>query len=86
MRTMSEAMDAFSPNKCDQTQQQRILHIENSCKELLKDIYDMVPESADRTAGVRKLLEAKMTFVQAISHPPKEEQQSNAKADQKKSK
>lgn len=43
-----------------------------SCVELAKKIDDTLPEGAEKTAGLRKLLEAKDCFVRALleASPP----------------
>lgn len=69
MRTAEEAKFAFTPvGKLGVTTTHKILKIENEFRDLALSVVDLVPESADRTAALRKLLEAKMTCVQAISH------------------
>lgn len=69
MRTREEVRFAFSPvGKLGQSETQRILRIEVLMKDTASELMDLVPESADRTAAMRKLLEVKMTCVQAISH------------------
>jgi len=69
MRTLDEALYAMRPvGKLNQVSQQALLHIENSFIELTRDIFRHVPECADRTSALRKLLEAKMMCSQAISH------------------
>lgn len=69
MRTQAEVMHAFTPQKLGAVDQQKILHLEIAYKEMALVVLEMTPESADRTAALRKLLESKMTCVQAISHP-----------------
>lgn len=79
MRNSLEVQHAFTPvGKLDPGAQQRLLHMEIGFRELAQQVVEMVPECADRTAALRKLLESKMTCVQAISHY-KTEPQSAAK-------
>lgn len=69
MRTSAEVLHAFTPvGKLPPGHTQRLLRMETLFKDAALEIVDLVPESADRTAALRKLLEAKMTCVQAISH------------------
>lgn len=69
MRTADEVKYAFTAvGKLDTGLSQRILRLEIAFRELASEVFDLVPESADRTAALRKLLESKMTCVQAISH------------------
>jgi hypothetical protein len=46
----------------------RILKLEKIFQSLAEDVFDRVPENPDRTAGLRKLLEAKWTLCHAVSH------------------
>lgn len=74
MRTQAEVVHAFTPvGKLDPGLTQRILRIEVAFRELAVELVDLVPECPDRTAALRKLLESKMTCVQAISHAQAEE-------------
>jgi hypothetical protein len=69
MRTIEEVKFAFtSVGKLDEITRTKLLKLENSFKELATDILDLVSESADRTACLRKLLESKFTAVQALTH------------------
>lgn len=69
MRNREEVVHAFTPNpKLNEIQKQALLRTEMAFKELATEVVDLVPECADRTAALRKLLEAKMTCVQAITH------------------
>lgn len=69
MRTKQEVIHAFTPvGKLDPGATQRLLRMEVSFRDMANEIMDHVPESADRTAALRKLLESKMTCIQAISH------------------
>lgn len=69
MRTKEEVVHAFTPvGKLDPSNTQKILRVEVLMRETAQELMDLVPESADRTTAMRKLLEAKMTCVQAISH------------------
>ena len=69
MRTKDEVKYAFTPvGKLDQAQKMRMMKIEKAFIELGTDIIDLVPECADRTSALRKLMEAKFTATQAITH------------------
>lgn len=69
MRTKEEVVHAFTPvGKLDVVTEQKLLKMQTLFKEAAAEILDLVPESADRTAALRKLLEAKMTCVQALTH------------------
>lgn len=69
MRTQPEIKYAFEPQKLSETQKHLILKTEMAFKELAETIIDLAPETADRTAALRKVLEAKFMTVQAITHP-----------------
>lgn len=72
MRTAEEVNFAFSPvSKLTEVQKQEILKTEMGFKDLATDLVALVPESPDRTVALRKLLEAKMMMVQAITHVAK---------------
>lgn len=86
MLTRDEVVFAFTPvppNTIDEGQKMRMLKIETNFLELATDIIDLVPVSADRTAALRKLLEAKWTCSQAITHVKKETPSGKQKEDQK---
>ncbi len=69
MRTLEEVKDAFTPvGLMTATQQMRLLKLQNAFIEVATQIVDLVPESPNRTAAIRKMLEAKFTCVQEISH------------------
>ncbi len=69
MRTIEEVRDAFSPaGVLTATQQMRLMKIENLFKMVANEVMDLVPESANRTTALRKILESKMTCVQEITH------------------
>lgn len=68
MRTKEDVKHAFSSQKLDSTQSQKILRTEIAFKELASEMIELASDSADRTAAMRKLLEAKQGFVHAISH------------------
>ena len=68
MRNLAEAKHEFTSVPVCQEQSEDIAVISAKFEQLLDDVYGRVPEGANRTAGTRKLLEAKQTFVQAISH------------------
>lgn len=71
MRTKEEGLTALrtvDAKFISETQKQAMLILQASVEELVHAIFDNVPEGADRTSAVRKLLECKMTCVQAITH------------------
>ncbi len=69
MRTVQEVTHAFTPvGKLDPATAQRIYLVQVAFIEFAKEILELVPECADRTAAMRKLLEAKMSSVQALTH------------------
>ena len=69
MRTRDEVIHAFTPvMKLSEGQKMRLLKLEVAYKDLATEILDLVPESADRTSALRKLLEVKFTTSQAITH------------------
>lgn len=69
MRTKAEVKHAFTPSaKLSEVQQSALLKTQMLFQNTADELMDLVPDSADRTAGMRKLLEAKMTFTQAITH------------------
>lgn len=69
MRTLQEAKYAFTAQKTTEDQKSAITVIEAQTEQLVEHVFNEVPETADRTAGLRKLLEAKQAFIQAITHP-----------------
>lgn len=68
MRSLAEAKAAFTAQKLDQGQTMRLLKIEKMFQSNAEDIFDLVPDSPDRTAGLRLLLQAKWTLAHAVSH------------------
>lgn len=68
MRTLEEAKQDFNSITVDSDQAGAIQVITAQFEQLVEHVYNEVPEGAHRTAGVRKLLEAKQTFTHAISH------------------
>lgn len=69
MRTLAEIVDAFTPRgKLDTKETQVVLRINMSFKDLATEIEDLVPETADRTAAIRALLQAKWATVHAATH------------------
>jgi hypothetical protein len=73
MRTRDDVVAAFSPvPKALLTPSvlQRIDIVAAACQNLVLELLELVPESADRTAAFRKILEAKWTCTQAITHEP----------------
>lgn len=59
----------FHPNQMSKTDLQRIKDFETKFAALAADIIVSIGSCAHRTAALRKLLEAKMTVIHAISHP-----------------
>lgn len=87
MITLPQAKASFGAvNKLDQGQTMRLLKLEKAFQSMAEDIFDLVPECPDRTAGLRLLLQAKWTFCHAVTHsgltapPPLEKK--NVKKDQ----
>ncbi len=71
MRTRDEVIHAFTPvMKLSEGQKMRLLKLENQFKDTATEILDLVPECADRTSALRKLLEVKFTCSQAVTHTP----------------
>lgn len=69
MRTREEVVSAFTPVvKLSEVQKTAILKLEIAFRDLATDIVDLVPETPDRTAALRKLLESKFTCTQAVTH------------------
>ena len=74
MRTKDEglkALRAVDPKFIGEVQKQAMLRLQVAVEEFAYAVYDNVPDSADRTAAMRKLLECKFTCVQAITHEEK---------------
>lgn len=74
MRNREEVEHAFtSIGKLDAGGTQRVLRLNVAFKDLAHEIMELAPETPDRTASLRKLLEAKFTAIQAVTHSqPKE--------------
>lgn len=73
MRTREEIIHAFTPvGNLKSEEQIRVMKVSNAFKDMALEVADLVPDCADKTAALRKLLEAKFTCVQAITHqrPP----------------
>lgn len=71
MRTKDEALRALRPippKELSEVQKQAMLKMQVAVEEFAHEIFSNVPECADRTAAVRKLVECKMTCIQAITH------------------
>ena len=69
MRTREEIKYEFTPaGNLDQTRSMKMLKINNQFLDLALDVEDLVPNCPDRTAALRKIMEAKFTCVQAITH------------------
>lgn len=69
MRSREEVIAAFRPvEKLDSVRQMKMMHIQKEMEDTALAIMDYVPDCADRTAALRKLLECKQTCVQAITH------------------
>lgn len=59
----------FHPKEVSKNDLQRIKDFENKFSALAAEIIVNIGSCAHRTAALRKLLEAKMTVIHAISHP-----------------
>ncbi len=69
MRTTEEVKHAFRPvGKLGEAKKVNLMHFENAFIDIANDIVTRLPETADRTSALRKLLDAKMTLTQAITH------------------
>ncbi len=69
MRTKEEIAFAFTPVvKLGVTQQQLLLRTQILFKDTATELADLIPDSADKTDAMRKLLEAKFMFIQALTH------------------
>lgn len=68
MRDLFSVKHAFTSQAIDKVQQQKILKLETGFVDLAKEIVDLCPDNADRTAALRKLLNAKMECVHSITH------------------
>ncbi len=69
MRTKLEVLNAFTPNpRLTQVQNMALMKTNKAFQDLAVELIDLVPECADRTAALRKLLESKFTCIQAITH------------------
>lgn len=71
LRTKQQVKEAFAATTGALTDGQKmcLLKIEKVFTDTAIEVMDLVPDSPDRTAAIRKLLEAKMTCSQAITHP-----------------
>lgn len=75
MRTKEEVDFAFTPvAQLTPSQKQYLYKIELLFKDAANDVIEYVPDSADRTSAIRKLLEAKLMCTQAITHNESPEQ------------
>lgn len=71
MRTKEDALKALravDAKTITEVQKQAMLKFQISVEDFTHDLFENVPECADRTAAFRKLLECKMTCIQAITH------------------
>lgn len=69
MRTKEETSKSFGPPmKLDAVGAMKMMKLNERFKDIAFEVLDLVPEGANRTAAIRKLLEAKMTCVHAISY------------------
>lgn len=69
MKSVQEIRNAFQPaGKLDAGQQQRVLKIQVAAQVFAEEIFDLVPECADRTHAMRLALDAKFWATQAITH------------------
>ena len=71
MRTKEEVVKAFTPisnTEFTNVKRQKVTLLQQACIDFAATLIDLVPDSADRTASMRKLMEIKMTCTQAITH------------------
>lgn len=66
VNTLAEALSQFDYHKPTDAGVERITVIRNAHKNLVKVIWDQVPNGADRSAAIRKLHECMMTCNKAI--------------------
>ncbi len=66
IRTLDEALNQFSYHIPTDAGIERITAIRNAHKNLVKVIWDQVPDGPDRTVAIRKVHEAMMTCNKAI--------------------
>lgn len=72
MRTQQEVVYAFTPtSKLSESDKMANLHLQKLFIDAATELIRLVPESADRTSALRKLLECKLMAVHALTHPPK---------------
>ena len=80
MRTLVEAKSAFAAvDKLNQGQTMRLLKLEKAFQSFTEDVFDLVDECPDRTAALRKLLEAKWTLCHAVTHVAQEKKNAEKK-------
>ncbi len=69
LRTLDDINYAFKPvGKLDEVKHMKLMHLENGFLDLAQNVCELIPESPDRTAALRQLLQAKMSAVQALTH------------------
>lgn len=72
MRTKDEIKFQFNPvGNLDTVSQQKLLNVTRAMEDAATELFDNVPECADRTHALRLMLDAKMWAIQAISHAPR---------------
>lgn len=74
MRTLLEIKHAFNAvpaNQLSEGQKMCMLKLTKNIEDLAGDIFEFVPESADRTHALRLLLDCKFWSIQAITHATK---------------
>lgn len=70
MRNREQIVDAFTPNqKLKPDEKAALVNMEQAFIDLATDIEINVPECPMRTIALNKLLEAKWSCSQAITHP-----------------
>jgi hypothetical protein len=66
IRTLGEALATFDYHKPTDAGVEKITVIRNAYKNLVKVIWDQVPDGPDRTVAIRKAHESMMTCNKAI--------------------
>lgn len=74
MLTKNEVAKAFESQKLSPGQSACVQKITLAVKDAALEAMDLCPSNADRTAGMRLLLQAKQTLVQSITHGVSPEQ------------
>lgn len=64
---LQETLEAFDHHQPSSAQVERIMAVRIAAKAFVAKIWEMAPESADRTVAIRKVHEAMMTANKAIA-------------------